>query len=1044
MSMCVVVRLWCILLGMLITNLSLGQATFRSNTSNGNWNASGSWTLVSGSDGDGIPDGNDDVIITAGHTIVMLSAAACDDLSFTGGTLSYNSDQTLSVGGNMSVSVNSSISGYSNNHILQVSGNFSISSGITMTVGSIRFEVSGSTTVDGILNLSGYGQARSFGDLTISMGASMTCSGADPYTFTGDVTNNGTFTATSFGTTFDFTGSSNVLAGTGQLSFFEATFDSPASYTNTGNVQIRSSLSGTGSFTNGNGGQLELQNGGPFAVTTFDASSTGNTITYTGYGNPTAFSGDYYNLILNKSSGSLSFGSSLTVSNDLTIQSGIVSVGAVTLDIGNDLIMSAGEFTPNNAAAVVNIDGDITMSGGEYDHNNGDVNVAGIMTLTGGNFFMDGASSTLDAASTTITNTALTLNDGSWTVTGDFTINSGTTFSNPGTDITAGGAFVLNDGTASFAAGSLSADGVTIAASKELIITDASFTNTGTTTVNGTLTFNASGGTKSVVDIVVNTGGAWTVTQPENFAVSGDVTSDGTFTGCPTYGNCFYTLTKSSGSISGTGTTAMRDIVINSPNVYTNTTDLTVANSITGTGTLVNGTNGTLTYQGNNGSGANFTITNFTASATGNTVVYSRSGNQQLRTTTSADNDYYNVEIDMASAANDVTLAGNITINNQLTLTLGDVVLSGNRLTMADGATISGGSADSFIRINSTGVLRQRYSATGATLAFPIGDSDEYSPITAFTLTAGSFSAGAYVEFDITDANHPNKDTGNTGPGGDDDGIAATAFISRYWTLTGSGITEEVFDATYQYLDGDINGTEANMVATLYRQLVSPAINDWLASGMVTAATNTVSLTGGDNFGDLYAMDDDMGRLPVVLIDFDARATDQGVELNWTTASEESNSLFTIERSEDGHNFEPVLYADGAGDSEELIHYRATDKNPLSGLIYYRLKQTDFNGTYSYSELVAVRCPEPDLEPGFVIEGNPMKSGEQLSVRRNQQGAASLTVLNLNGEKLAEWFLDKSSSERTKVALPDRLQPGTYLLVLIQSGYRITEKLIVR
>jgi hypothetical protein len=1038
------VRFWCILFGVLLTNLCLGQATFQSNTSNGNWNTSGSWTLLSGSDGDGIPDSNDDVIITSGHTIVILAAAACDDLSFTDGTLSYNSDQTVSVGGNMSATVNSSISGYSNGQILQVSGNFSINSSITMSVGSIRFEVAGSTTVDGILNLSGFGQARSFGDLTISSGASMTCSGADPYTFTGDLTNNGTFTATSFGTTFDFTGSSNVLAGTGQLSFFEATFDSPASYTNTGNVQIRSSLSGTGSFTNGNGGQLELQNGGPFAVTTFDASATGNTITYTGFGDPTAFSGDYYNLILNKSSGSLSFGSSLTVSNDLTIQSGIVTVGAVTLDIGNDLIMSGGEFTPDNAAAVVNIGGGIIMSGGEYDHNNGDVNVTGAMTLTGGNFFMDGASSTLDAASTTMTNTALTLNDGSWTVTGDFTINTGTTLSNPGTDIAAGGAFALNDGTASFAAGSLSAHGVTIAASKELVITNASFTNTGTTTVNGTLTFDASGGTKSLVDIVVSAGGAWTVSQPEDFAVSGDVTSDGTFTGCPAYGNCFYTLSKSSGSISGTGTTAMRDIVINSPNVYTNTTDLTVANTITGTGTLVNGTNGTLTYQGDNGSGSNFTITNFTASATGNTVVYSRNGNQQLRTTTSADNDYYNVEIDMASAANDVTLAGNITINNQLTLTLGDVVLSSNRLTMADGATISGGSADSFIRINSTGVLRQNYSATGATLAFPIGDSDEYSPITAFTLTSGSFSAGAYVEFDVTDANHPNKDTGNTGAGGDDDGIAATDFISRYWTLTGSGITGEVFDATYQYLDVDINGTEGDMVATLYRQLVSPVINDWLATGMVTAGSNTVSLTDGDNFGDMYAMDDDMGRLPIVLIDFDARATDQGVELNWTTASEESNSLFTIERSEDGFSFEPVLYVDGAGDSDKLIHYRATDKNPQNGLMYYRLKQTDFNGTYSYSELVAVRSVESNTEPDFVIEGNPISSGDLLVVRRNQMATASFTVLDINGQKVAELSLDKSAPERMQISLPDGLQAGTYLLVLIQAGYRITKKLVVR
>lgn len=1033
----------CFTLILLCIQNSFGQAVFQSNTSNGNWNNSGSWSLQSGTDGDGIPDGNDDVIITTGHTINIQAASACNNLSFTGGNLSYNSGQTLSVGGNLAATANSGISGYSNTHILQVSGNFDLSTGITMTVGSIRFEVSGTTTVNGTLSLSGFGQSRSFGNLTINSGASMTCAGADAYIFTGDLANDGTFTATSFGTTFDFTGSSNSISGSGLLSFFEATFDTPAAYTNTGNVQIRSGLSGTGSFTNGNGGQLELQNGGPFSVGTFNASATGNTITYTGHGSPTAFSGDYYNLVLNKSSGSLSFGSSLTVSNDLTIEGGIVSVDAVTLNVGNDLIISGGEFTPDNASAVVNISGGMNLSDGEYDQNNGDVNVTGDIALTGGDFTIHGASSTLDAASTSISNTALTLNDGSWTVTGNFTINTGTSLSNPGTDITAGGAFSLNDGTASFPAGSLTANGVTIAASRELIITGASLINTGTTTVNGTLTFNGTAGTKSMADIVVNAGGAWTVTQTEDFAISGDVTSDGTFTGCPAYGNCNYTLSKAIGSISGDGTIVMRDIIINSPNVYTNTTDLTVANTITGTGTLVNGTGGSLTYEGDNSSGANFTISGFTASATNNTVTYSRSGNQQLRTTSSAENDYYNVVINMLAATNSVTLAGDITVNNQLTLTLGDVALSTNRLTMADGATISGGSTDSYIQINSTGVLRQNYSSSGATLSFPIGDAGDFSPITAFTLTAGTFGAGAYVEFDITDADHPDRDTDNTGAGGDDDGTPATAFISRYWTLTGNAITDERFDATYQYVDADVTGTEANMVATLYRGLTSPAVDDWLSAGMVTAGTNTVTMTGGDNFGDLHAMDDIMERLPIVLISFEAKATAGKVELNWVTASEENNSFFTIERSPNGFDFEPILWINGAGNSKTFINYKATDMNPKQALMYYRLKQTDFNGMFSYSELVSVFSAVSNIQPDFVIQGNPLGRGERLIISRNQKGEGYLMIVGLNTEVIQEVRLTDSESENLELDLPVSILSGTYIVVLHQNGHRVSRKLII-
>lgn len=1034
----------CFLLLMCLKQISPGQAVFQSNTSNGNWNTSGSWSLQSGTDADGIPDSNDNVIITTGHTINIQAASACNDLGFTGGNISFNSNQTLSVGGNITATVSSGISGYSNNHVMLVSGNLTIDTGITLSVGSIRFEVSGSTTVSGILNVSGFGQSRSFGDLSINSGGSMTCSGADAYSFTGDLTNDGTFTATSYGTSFNFTGTSNIISGASQLSFFEATFDAPASYTNTGNMQVRSSLSGTGSFTNGNGGQLELQNGGPFSVTTFDASATGNTIIYTGYGNPTAFSGNYYNLVLNKSSGSLSFGSSLTISNDLTIESGILQVGAVTLNVGNDLIISGGEFTPDNISAVVNITGGIRMSGGEYDHNNGDVNAGGSISMTGGSFNMAGASSTLDAAEASMGNTALTLNDGSWTVTGNFTINTGTTLSNPGTDITAGGVFALNDGTASFPGGSLSTNGLTIAATEVLTITNASLTDTGSTIVNGTLNFNGSGGTKSLNNVTVNAGGNWTVTQTENFAISGDVTSDGTFTGCPGYGNCNYTLSKVNGMLSGSGSLAMRDIIINSPNVYTNTANLSVANTITGTGTLVNGSGGTLTYTGNNSSGANFTINNFTASATGNTVVYSRNGNQRIRTTSSPDNDYYNVVIDMSAATNDVTLAGNITINNELTMTLGDVVLSTNRLTMADGATISGGSSNSFIRINGTGRLRQNYSSAGATLAFPIGDSNDYSPITAFTLTDGTFGPGAYVEFNITDANHPSRNTDNTGAGGDDDGTAATAFISRYWTLTSNAITNERFNATYQYVDADITGTEANMVATLYRGLTSPAIDDWLSAGIVTAGSNTVALTGGDNFGDLYAMDDTLERLPIVLISFEARAVDGKVELKWTTGREQNNSFFTVERSTNGIDFEPVLFVSGAGDSNTLISYTATDVDPKERLMYYRLKQTDFNGTFSYSELVSVFSAVSNIKPDFVIQGNPLDRGQRLIINRNQSGEAHFMIMGLGADKLVDIKLDETESDRLELNLPHNIQPGTYIVVLHQQGHRVSKKLIIR
>ena len=92
------------------------------------------------------------------------------------------------------------------------------------------------------------------------------------------------------------------------------------------------------------------------------------------------------------------------------------------------------------------------------------------------------------------------------------------------------------------------------------------------------------------------------------------------------------------------------------------------------------------------------------------------------------------------------------------------------------------------------------------------------------------------------------------------------------------------------------------------------------------------------------------------------------VTINWTTASETNNYLFTVERSENGSTgFAPVTTVAGAGNSYLTINYSAIDHHPLSGTSYYRLKQTDFNGTNKYSHVVAVNCGGEIVNTDFNI-----------------------------------------------------------------------------
>ena len=96
--------------------------------------------------------------------------------------------------------------------------------------------------------------------------------------------------------------------------------------------------------------------------------------------------------------------------------------------------------------------------------------------------------------------------------------------------------------------------------------------------------------------------------------------------------------------------------------------------------------------------------------------------------------------------------------------------------------------------------------------------------------------------------------------------------------------------------------------------------------------------------------------LPIELLAFNAKRNDRYVELTWRTATEINNNYFTVERSLDGKSFTSIGNMSGAGNSSNPRDYKLIDSSPIQNeTSYYRLKQTDFDGEYSYSDIVSVR-----------------------------------------------------------------------------------------
>jgi|GEM_PF-2566435 len=120
---------------------------------------------------------------------------------------------------------------------------------------------------------------------------------------------------------------------------------------------------------------------------------------------------------------------------------------------------------------------------------------------------------------------------------------------------------------------------------------------------------------------------------------------------------------------------------------------------------------------------------------------------------------------------------------------------------------------------------------------------------------------------------------------------------------------------------------------------------------------------------DVGAYEGNSSLLPVELISFDATPSAGVVNCRWTTASENNNDHFTLEKSSDGKYFSPLAVITGAGSSSSLHSYAYTDDMPLPGISYYRLSQTDFNGHTVILATASVRLPDGQEADAFYHDG---------------------------------------------------------------------------
>ncbi len=137
--------------------------------------------------------------------------------------------------------------------------------------------------------------------------------------------------------------------------------------------------------------------------------------------------------------------------------------------------------------------------------------------------------------------------------------------------------------------------------------------------------------------------------------------------------------------------------------------------------------------------------------------------------------------------------------------------------------------------------------------------------------------------------------------------------------------------------------------------------------------------------------------LPIELLSFTGKNFNDKNVLRWSTASEINNDYFTLEKSVDAIGYQPITHIDGAGNSTTVLNYYFTDESPSLGINYYRLKQTDYDGVYSYSNTIALHS-NTKKHADFVIYPNP--TSNILNIELNNIQTLQIKITNILGSEI--------------------------------------------
>jgi hypothetical protein len=329
----------------------------------------------------------------------------------------------------------------------------------------------------------------------------------------------------------------------------------------------------------------------------------------------------------------------------------------------------------------------------------------------------------------------------------------------------------------------------------------------------------------------------------------------------------------------------------------------------------------------------------------------------------------------------------------------------------SDNATATGMSNSSYV----SGAVRK---IGDENFVFPVGKNGYYAPI---RITAPAITDYFTAEYFNINPNAVGYNVSSVGAG--------LHHVSQceYWTLVPSPSATN--ETVRLYWD---TPRSCGVTNTSELRIAGWNGTQWINGGNVTLIGGSNNTAGGlttnvafSNSATVFTLASTTANnpLPIELLEFKAQFVNSYININWKTATELNNDFFTVEKSLDGKQWRKLATLDGAGTSNVPLSYSYDDLGPTRGIQYYRLVQTDFDGTSTTSNIISVHVDE-NLAGDFIIHPNPTNDEVTISIRIDKNSFL-VKLVDIHGRIVKEIPL-KNQNEITFSVLD--LPRGVYVV----------------